>query len=816
MPDPHPAADAFRPTPSLTLELESREALDVREFTVREGLSTLFSIDILAVSKNADIDFATIVGKKASFCAESARSAGRAGTRRWTGICSHLELLQVEEAGVSTYSLTIVPTLWLLSQRRNYRIFQQISEPRIVLSMLEEWSIEPEVRLSLGDYKERKYRVQYAESDYAFVCRMLEEAGITFAFEDPEGDGETKLVLTDAPEKAEPRSPPLPWVSTPNDRLDREFVTRLRTMQQVRPGKYTVRDHDYRRPPEFPLVASAKDGDGLEDRLERFHFVPGAFVVRSDKGDDTPRADDHGKARADIDEGKRIAANRLAAKRGNARVTVFQTSATDVRPGTVFGVTDHPRRELAPDKTLLVTASVLTGSATDAWAHMCEARFTDAPYKPPMKTPKPRTLGVESATVVGPKEEDIHTDEFARVRVHFHWDRQSKRDERSSCWIHVSQSWGGGSFGGVNLPRVGQEVLVDFFNADPDRPVIVGRVFTNLQKVPYPLPEFKRVTTLRTESTPRLVSGGADGGSTKTADSPRGGGKRMSDAELDAALKSKDFRARSPNRAAHKWSGSELTFDDSANGEIAYLQAQRDFNMVVKKSLTTVVGDHRSAMVGSDDVLRVRNKQEIKVGVDREVHVGRDQKHIVERNITQTSKTGSQEFVSEIQFHSYAKKRHYFESDDLIILRVGTSSITLGPTSIVIQAESTFINPGGEWGASAMEGQPPLTQQQLDAMAKKAATERADAARRAKERAEAQKTEQRRQGLAKQALEMAQRESKRAQKPGRPENESELRARWERVMRHQGPWSGVDVPKDAAELDRLYRGAQTGNWNPLL
>src|SRR5262249_42052966 len=149
----------------------------------------------------------------------------------------------------------------------------------------------------------------------------------------------------------------------------------------------------------------------------------------------------------------------------------------------------------------LVVESQIDGVLDRSFSHHVEARSADRPYHPPIVTPRPKVNGVESATVVGPPGEEIHTDEFGRVRVQFHWDREGKLDDNSSCWIHSSQPWGGAGYGGVNLPRVGQEVLVDFLGGDPDRPVIVGRVYTNLQKVPYKLPANKTQSGWKSNST---------------------------------------------------------------------------------------------------------------------------------------------------------------------------------------------------------------------------------------------------------------------------------------------------------------------------
>lgn len=206
----------------------------------------------------------------------------------------------------------------------------------------------------------------------------------------------------------------------------------------------------------------------------------------------------------------------------------------------------------------------------------------------------------------------------------------------------------------------------------------------------------------------------------------------MSLERVHHTLSSRDFKARSPNGQTHQWSGSELTFDDTCGGETVYLQAQRDFNSVVKNSSTTIVGNARSEIVGTDDILRVENKQEIRVGVDRTVIVGRDQRHMVENNIIQESKEGFQFFKTKTDFTSVAE-RHVLQSDKTIVLRVGTSSIVMGPNYIVIQAENTFINPGEGVALEAQEGTRPLTQQDLERMRReqeaRVAAERAAAER---------------------------------------------------------------------------------------
>lgn len=694
----------------VSLVVESGDALDVREFSVQEALSSLFTLRIIARSSHSDVDLSRIVGQKARF--ELGRGLPGAGRRGWSGICSHAEVLEAEPTGLSTYELTIVPELWLLTQRRNHRIFQQLSEPEIVLELLEGWGIEPDNRLAMEDYPARRYRVQYAESDFAFMSRMLEDAGITFLFEDKEG--ETKIVLTDKPHQAEPRLPPIAYIASPNDMLDQEFVTALRLVQQVRPGRYTMRDHDYRRAPEFPLAASATSGSDLETRLERYHYVPGAFLFRGTGDGTTPSADDRGVVRADLEAGQRQAARRLEAKRGSGRVCVFMTSASDLGPGTVVSIAGHPRSELTPGNNVLVVASTITGSATSPWTHWCETRFVDVPYRPALATARPKTEGMESATVVGPEGEEIHTDEFGRVRVHFHWDRLSERNERSSCWIHVSQSWGGGSFGGMNLPRVGQEVLVDFLGGDPDRPIVVGRVFTNTQRVPYELPRYRMVTTLRSETTPRRTQAPPRPGPAGPRSSALGGGTPMDASELDAEIgRSRHFQATSPNGGAHRWSGSEITMDDTQGSERLYLQSERDMNVVAKNAMTVVVGNHRAVRVGTDDILNVTNKQSVDVGDDRSVTVGGKQTHRITGD--DLSFVGKNRIHMTDETHSNIAKEHRFVGEELITLRVGSSMIVMRPDFIVVQANDVFINPGDNAAALAIEGIRPETPDQVEA-----------------------------------------------------------------------------------------------------
>ena len=568
----------------IDVSVASGDALDVRRFDIAERMNELFEISIIALCDNPDIDFESVAGQAMTFSLRKDTE-----TRTWSGLCSHIEQVAVEDTGLSTYRLTLVPALWLLTQRRNHRMFQLESEIDIVRKLLGEWGVPFVERLS-GAYKKRKYRVQYGESDFAFMRRMLEDAGIAFCFEDG-----AMLALHDAPESAGARAP-IAFRDNPTI-ADREHVTRMHVGRKVRPGKYTVRDHDYRRSPAFDLRSTAQAGGGVEGALERFHYVPGAFLYESDKGEPTPFADDKGRYRTDDKEASALAQRRLAANRVEAKAIAFDTNTLDLAPGTVVSFLDHPKSELAPGKKYLVTRSARTGEP-GRWTCACEAVSADSPYKPPLATPKPKTSGVESATVVGPAGEEIHTDEFGRVRVHFHWDRESKMNEGSSCWIHVSQPWGGTGFGGTNLPRIGQEVIVDFLGGDPDRPVIVGRVYTNLQKTPYTLPDNKTQSGWMSRS------------------SPGGGASNY----------------------------NEIMFEDKKGQELVRMQAEKDLDKLVKHDESVRIGHDRTKDVGHDDSLHVGHDRSRVVDHDETVDVGHDETRSVANDRTRS--VGNDETVS--------------------------------------------------------------------------------------------------------------------------------------------------------------------------
>ncbi|MBK8258841.1 MAG: type VI secretion system tip protein VgrG [Polyangiaceae bacterium] len=568
---------------SLQLTVGSGEALQVTRFDIHETVSDLFEIALTVRTPNPSVDLEAIIGHPASFHVVTALEFSTVTGRTFTGVVRSIEQVQAVVQGgagveLSTYTLSIVPALWLLTQRKNHRLFLHQSVVEITEKLLKEWSIEPTWKIQKADYPKLELRVQYGESDYDFLCRLWEEAGISFTF--PEKNGKSTLVLGDMPHTAAPRAG-VPFVDSPNVESEKEYVTMVRLAHEVRPGALAVRDYDFRNP-AFAMLAEAPKAPQPEDPLEQFHYMPSGFLVEGGAGGGTPVADDQGVARHDQAFGLGRADRMLLGDRAGKRAVSFVTNVVDLWPGQVFSIENHPHADLPDSQKLLVTHASFGGTPVGEWKMSGRAVFADVRYKPPRRTVKPRVDGVQSAVVVGPAGQEIHTDEFGRVRVQFPWDREGKLDQKSSCWIRVSQGWAGTGYGMIVIPRIGQEVLVGFLNGDPDAPVIVGRVFNATQQVPYKLPENKTRSTWKSDSS--MGSGGFN----------------------------------------------EIMFEDLKGQELVYEQAEKNRRRLVKNDETITVGHDRQKLVKHDEFEKTLGFVKVFIGKDQDIVVKQDKRERVE------------------------------------------------------------------------------------------------------------------------------------------------------------------------------------------
>jgi type VI secretion system secreted protein VgrG len=512
-------------------------SLSVRFFDIAEGLSTPFEAMVVAACRDPDLDFDAIVGKPARLVMDG----GARGSRTWGGVVSFVDQVETEADGRTLYAFRLVPSLQRLALRSNHRVFLRLSSPAIARAILHEWGIEPAVRLDERRFPEHAYRAQYGESDLAFLGRTLEEAGISYFFENGEG---SPLVLAGAPEHGEPRPGPIPLSSEPRHTSQSPYVAHARRGGEVRPGAVELRDFDFTRPLYQASSRASAPGPGGGQREQRI-YAPGSSAEGDARAERTLRA---------IEEGRRTVA--------------FSTNLVDLAPGVVFTTT------AAPDTRLCVVSTSLEGRAEGAWTIGVVAAPCDAPIRPALKTPRPRIEGVESAVVVGPKDEEIHVDEHGRVRLRFPWDREGQRDADRTPWVRVAEGWAGAGWGMITVPRVGQEVLVAFLEGDPDQPVVVGRVHDASSPPPEVLPAARTRSVLRSRSSP-----GADG-------------------------------------------HHEIAFDDRRGHELVQVRSERDLETVALHDQqetagldrTATVGRHLSATMGGEDAVSAGELHAVSIG----------------------------------------------------------------------------------------------------------------------------------------------------------------------------------------------------------
>ncbi len=523
----------------------------------REAMSDAFEFDIYVVSEDAQLAFADIAGKRADFVFGNQPDT----PRHVHGLVRRFEYVH-HHSHHTTYRAVVVPRAWRLTLRKNNRIFQGKSVPDILAAVIGEAGIEPHTLALSGSYAPREYCVQYRESDWDFINRLMEEEGIFYFFE--QGASEAKLIIADHPSAHDPIEGDATVKFRGETGLEGgEHVHRLRYGQEVRPGKVTMRDYNFKTPAVSLESSSAADTD---DDLELYSF-PGNYP---DTG---------------IGDGR--AARQLEAFQASRKSGEGESNVSRLTPGHKFTLGDTPADVLRDDlaQEYLVTRiehegseAQIDGVAAKPYANRFSVVPASVPYRPLPRTERPRIFGIQTAVVTGPGGEEIHTDEHGRIKVQFFWDRKGKKDENSSCWVRVKQPWAGPGWGNVFIPRIGQEVVIEFIEGDPDRPLCSGAVYHAANVPPYPLPAEKTKSTVKTDS------------------SIGGGGY------------------------------NELRFEDLKGSEEIYLQGEKDWNILIKHD--------KSQKIGHDESLDVGHDQTIHIGHDRQKTVDNDQLEVVKGNKT--------------------------------------------------------------------------------------------------------------------------------------------------------------------------------------
>ncbi|BAB49509.1 type VI secretion system tip protein VgrG [Mesorhizobium japonicum] len=545
---------------------------DVLTFTHlvgRDEISRSFAYTVGFVSKSRDVDPLKMLGGVVSV-------EGESDPKRWfSGLVSDFKLTRIEDR-LAYYEATVRPWLWFLGNTTDCRIFQNMTAVEIVEKIFSKYGIAKFEKRLQGSYPSREYCVQYDESDLDFVQRLFEHEGIFYFFEHDE-DKHT-LVLCDAMSKLKP-APGYEKVlynfEGYGSRRDVEYITEWIPGSAVRPGAYAHTDYDFEKPGADLMAKSAQSFSHKEASGENYR-QPGAHL--------------------DVGRGDTIAGIRREELQAVHQRNTAVGTVRGLFSGCKFTLESFPRDDQNAEY-LVVSAEYRLfdpGYRTQNEAHSENFKVvlgvapTKLPYRPPRITPRPIMRGPQTATVVGPSGEEIFTDKYARVKVQFHWDRLGKKDQNSSCFVRVSQTWAGSGWGFIQIPRIGQEVIVDFIEGDPDLPIITGRVYNASEMPPYALP------------------GNATQSGWKSNSSKGGGGY------------------------------NELMFEDKAGSELVNFQAQKDHHLLIKHDRNKTVQHDQSDRIDHDAKHSVGHNLDEDVGNNKTVKIGVDQTTNIGSNDTET------------------------------------------------------------------------------------------------------------------------------------------------------------------------------------
>ena len=630
------------------------DVLLVADMTLHEALSEPFTIELKLLSADGEIRFDQIVGHNVTL---EMLGAGTS-TRYFNGYVNQFEqagVISVKEGPgqrhLTQYRATVVPWLWFLTRTADCRVFQNMTAVQIVQEIFREHGFTDFDDALGGQYRTRTYCVQYRETDFDFVSRLLEEEGIYYFFE--HSDGKHNLVLADGYSSHEPVAgydAVRYALSEGAAAREDEVIRTWQVAQHVQPGQYMVQDFNFRKPRQVLQFSSAAGQSTPLSNLELFDW-PGGFV--NDGG-----ADDADNGEADF--GQQASRVRLEAWQARHELARGSGDVRGLTAGGLFTLADHPRQDQNREYLLIATTCAATNDAfgtgggegprIDVSFQAIEAR---TPYRPPMRTSRPRVTGPQTAIVVGPSDEEIWTDQHGRVKVQFHWDRYGKRDENSSCWVRVAQLWAGKAFGGVHLPRIGQEVVVEFLDGDPDRPIITGRVYNGDQRTPYPLPEH--------QTRSGIVSRSSREGTDKNA--------------------------------------NELRFEDKKDAEEIHFHAERDFNRVVENNDTLKVGFEKQDE--GDQTIDIFNNQTVTIG-DGDAPDG-SQSITIKNNRTKTIQEGDET----ITLDKGSRSTTISEGDDSVTISQGDQTVTISQgnqTVTISQGNHTLKASAGSSTIEAGQG----------------------------------------------------------------------------------------------------------------
>ncbi|MCA9524981.1 MAG: type VI secretion system tip protein VgrG [Myxococcales bacterium] len=494
-----------------------------------DRVSGLFHYQLELVSEDPALDMATIISQPVTVTISH-----NGGEHYLNGLCTRF-VQAGTSARFTTYYAELRPWLYMTTLAQDTRIFQEMSTPDIIKQVFDDLGWADYKLETTGSYQPRVYCVQYQETCFNFVSRLMEDEGIFYYF--THEDGKHTMVIADAnsafkpgPAVTEAKVKPQDGSGKPGD----DIITRFALEEQVTVGKYAMTDYNF----EKPSTALNVKVDGDQGKHEVYEF-PGGYMVKGDG---------EGRVKWRIEE-----------MEAPVKLVKGQSFCRGFFAGGTVTVSEHVREDLNDEYVFKWVSHNLTQSS---YSNTFEAFPKATVFRPARLSRKPKVYGIQTAMVTGKSGEEIYTDKYGRIKVQFHWDREGKKDENTTCWIRVAQIWAGKGWGAWWLPRIGQEVVITFLEGDPDRPLCTGSVYNAETTVPYSLPGDATKSTIKSESS-------------------KGGGGY-----------------------------NEIRFEDKKDSEEIWIHAQKDKNVVILNDHTRKVGNDETITINQNRTVLIEEADE--------------------------------------------------------------------------------------------------------------------------------------------------------------------------------------------------------------
>lgn len=617
------------------------DTFEVLGFSGEEQISAPFHYRVVLGSHDVDVDFSALLGKGVTVTItheDGTVHARHAIVVRFSQ--------SIDESSQIVYVAELSPWLWLLTKSSDCRIFQNQNVPDIITTVFSDLGFT-DYRLDLGSYSPREYCVQYSESHFDFVSRLMEDEGIFYFFEHEEG--KHTLVIADhadahvdCPGLAEAlhfRAFGASWE-------EEDAIQACTLEQQVIVTEYRMTDYNFETPTtDLAVTIQGEDGGGAKLAVLEY---PGGYMKK--------------------DEGEKRAKTRIELHEAGMRSVQGESKSRHFIAGYKFALSKHGRAEL---NTSYVIRALHISATPEGYSNSFVAIPASVPFRPPKNTRRPYLAGYQVATVVGKSGEEIWTDDYGRVKVHFPWDSRSRKDENSSCWVRVAQAWTGKGWGNMFIPRIDSEVLVSFLDGDPDRPLIVGSVYNGQQTTPYPLPDDKTRSTIKSNSS-------------------KGGG-----------------------------GFNEIRLEDKKGSEEIFVNAQKNYNVEVGNNRTTNIAGTNRLTVGKDDTEEFQANRTIAVakddsesyGANRTITVAKDESETYDANQTisvgknqtitisgdQSESVSGKMDVSVTKEYTMQAKKVTIVADDEISIKTGSAEIVMKKSGdITIKGNKIQVKGSGD------------------------------------------------------------------------------------------------------------------------